>query len=122
MVQQLRDAEDDAGGEQLKWLRSLRRKALATQGALLHRAGKHAEAVARIKEAMTLSPEGKGEAEEWVWLALAHAATEKRPFKEARGWLDKAREAAPKRDKGLWDAVRMEVLLAEAARAVREDF
>ncbi len=65
---------------------------------------------------MKLSPGGAGGPPEWVWLALAHAATENRP--EAARWLARARAAAPKRPDGLWEAVELELLLAEAARAL----
>jgi tetratricopeptide (TPR) repeat protein len=116
----LEAAEGKAGGEQKKALREVRRSWLTTEAALLHRAGRHDRAVARLNEAMKLSPDGQGGPVEWAWLALAQAAREKAPHKEARRWLEKAERAAPKRDgPGLWAAVLLEVLLAEARRAVR---
>src|SRR5205823_5390015 len=70
-------AEQAAKGEQQKMLRAVRRSWLTTQAALLHRAGRHGDAVARLQDAMKLAPDGQGGPLEWAWLALAHAATEK---------------------------------------------
>jgi hypothetical protein len=107
-------------GEEQKWLRSQRRSRLVTHAALLHRAGRPGEAIRRLRIAMKLSPDGQGEPLEWLWLALAHAASTKAPHPEALHWLEKAERAQPKRDGAeLWDAVQWEVLLAEARRSVR---
>jgi WD40 repeat protein len=110
-------AEQAAKGEQQKMLREVRRSWLTTQAALLHRAGRHADAVARLQEAMKLAPDGQGGPLEWAWLALAHAAAEKAAGKEARRWLERARSAQPRRDgPDLWQAVLLEVLLDEVRR------
>ena len=102
-------------------LRELRRSLLTTKGALLHRSGRPGRAVICCQEAMKLTGDGKGGPKEWIWLALAHAAGGKPQRKEAQGWLRQARAAAPKRDGAeLWDAVLLEVLVAEAARNADE--
>lgn len=63
---------------------------LNTQGAVLYRAGRHREAVARLQEAITLT--GEGGVEDRIFLGLArHALGE---MKEARRWLDKIRAAS----------------------------
>jgi WD40 repeat protein/tRNA A-37 threonylcarbamoyl transferase component Bud32/tetratricopeptide (TPR) repeat protein len=107
-------AERKAGSEEERdWARSLRRICLRTRAAVLHRGGRHAKAISVLKEAMKLAPGGQGEAVEWAWLALAYARAEKP--KEAQEWLNRVRQAAPKRDgDGLWEAVLVEVLIREA--------
>jgi hypothetical protein len=109
-----------ARGWEKKDLQAIHRSFLRTQGAVLHRLGRHAEAIASLEQAMKQSPDGKGGPAEWTWLALAHAASEKPPGREARRWLERARQALPGRDgKPLWDVVQLEVLLDEARRATR---
>jgi hypothetical protein len=121
-------------GTALRWARGLKvandgqkeqvsriqRLCLRTWGAVLHRAGRHVEAIAALTEAMKLAPDGKGEAVEWAWLALAHAARGEKGGKEALLWLKRASQVAPKRDgDGLWEAVLLEVLLSEGQRVTR---
>jgi hypothetical protein len=73
-----------------------------------------------LTEAMKLAPGGEGGPGEWAWLALAHAALEKAPHKEARRWLDRVRAAVPRRNgEGLWPAVLIEVLVAEAVQVLK---
>jgi hypothetical protein len=99
---------------------NVRRLWLRVRGGLLHRAGRHAEAIAALTEAMKLTPGGQGEALEWAWLALAHAATGEKGAQEALRWLKRARQAAPKKDGDkLWQAVLVEVLLNEGRRVTR---
>jgi serine/threonine protein kinase/WD40 repeat protein len=120
IIRRLETAESQASSEEeKKMLQGLRRELLATLAALLHRAGRSADAIQQLTRAMKLPPGGEGGPEEWVWLALAHAATEKAPGREARRCLDRARAGLPKREgEGLWQAVLLEVLVAEAAKAL----
>jgi hypothetical protein len=118
-VRGMEAAESRASGDEKDRLRGLRREWLTTWAGLLHRAGRPADAVLRLHEAMRLAPGGEGGPVEWVWLALAHAALEKAPHTEARRWLERARAGLPKRDgEGLWQAVLLEVLVTEAAKAL----
>ncbi len=98
----------------------LRRDWLTTRGALLHRAGRHADAIAELNLAIKQDPDGKGGPVQWAWLALAHAAQKKAPGKEASRWLERARAGKPSRDgAGFWEAVRVELVIAEAEQALR---
>jgi tetratricopeptide (TPR) repeat protein len=109
-----------ASGDQKKFLEGLRREWLTTLGASLHRAGQHAQAIERLNEAMKLAPGGEGGPVEWAWLALAHAATEKSPTRQARRWLERARTANRDRDGArFWEAVQVEVIVAETLRVLR---
>jgi hypothetical protein len=102
-------------------LRAMRRSFLRTLAALMHRAGRNAGALARVKEAMKLVPFADGDAEDRVLLALIHARLGTDSGKEALRWLQRARERKPSRDGGeLWRAVLIEVLLDEAARAIKK--
>jgi hypothetical protein len=92
---------------------------LTIRAALLHRAGRHAGALSQLRRSMKLRPGGASAPGDQVWLALIHAATEKPPRTEPRRCLDKARATALKRDEKFWDAVLLEVLIAEARRAVK---
>jgi tetratricopeptide (TPR) repeat protein len=117
-------AEQSETDERLKKsLRELRRGWLTAQAGVLHRAGRHRDAIACCEEAMRLSPDGQGGPAEWIWLALAHAAADKPKREVARGWLRKVRAAVPKRGEGaeLWTAVALEILVAEAARTIDEN-
>ena len=66
--------------------REARHGYLNTRGAVLYRAGRHAEAVKVLREGMALHPQG-GEFHDWVFLALAE---------HRLGHADAARDAATK--------------------------
>jgi WD40 repeat protein/serine/threonine protein kinase/tetratricopeptide (TPR) repeat protein len=89
---------------------------LNTLGAILYRAGRYHEAVARLKEAMTASG-GQGSPEDWVFLAMAyHQLGEKTRAKE---FLAKALGHKPPADPP-WEKLELEVLCREAETLIRK--
>src|SRR5262249_37918739 len=82
-------------------------------GAALARAGKHPEAIQRLKEGLALREQFPSA---WLFLAIAHARA--RQADEARRWLDKARKWRAGRGRAEtlpWDArLRLKVLREEA--------
>jgi tetratricopeptide (TPR) repeat protein len=119
VVGRVKADEQRVSGAERQELQKLRREWQVTLAALLHRDGRSAEAIQHLNEVIKLIPGGEEAPVEWAWLALAHAATEKAPGKGARHWLEQARAALPKRDgEGLWQAVLVEILVAEAGKVL----
>jgi WD40 repeat protein len=119
IISQLETIEERVGSEEKMMVQAMWRECLATQAGALLRADRPSDALKPLQQAMKLAPGGEGGAVEWAWLALVHAASEKAPNKEARRWLNRARAAMPSRDgEGLWQAVLVEVLVAEAEKAL----
>ena len=82
--------------------------ALTTLGAALYRAGRSAEAVARLKEAIALG-DGQGRPQDWAFLAMAHQALGE--SEAARQWLRKLADRLPAT---FWEGVELKLLQREA--------
>ncbi|MCI0464392.1 MAG: hypothetical protein L0Z62_46250, partial [Gemmataceae bacterium] len=89
-----------------------RHVALNTLGAVLYRAGRYQEAVARLQESFAPSQEG-GFVSGWLFLAMAHHRLGHAD--QSQQWLQKAQGAALK-DEGQfsWENVEIELLRREA--------
>jgi WD40 repeat protein/tetratricopeptide (TPR) repeat protein len=94
-------------------VRERRHAWLNTYGAALYRAGRYAEAVARLRSAIAAQGQG-GTFRDWVFLALAHSGLGQTG--EARPWLEKARAARPAAAPFSWEGLEADLLLAEAER------
>jgi WD40 repeat protein/tetratricopeptide (TPR) repeat protein len=86
---------------------------LNTLGAVLYRAGRHAEAIRCLKDSVGLH-KGEGDLSDWVFLAMAHARLGKHD--EARRWLAKVRGHRSKA-RG-WAEMEEELLWREAMAVV----
>ncbi len=88
---------------------------LNTLGAILYRAGRYQEAVARLRESIQAKG-GKGLPQDWVFLALAqHRLGE---TTEARQLLDKVKQAKVADPGAIWNNVEIELLRQEAQKLV----
>jgi tetratricopeptide (TPR) repeat protein len=89
---------------------------LNTLGAVLYRAGRYQDAVARLNEAVAAQG-GPGGIEDWLLLALAYHGLGKSA--EAKKWLDRAGTTPPDRGGAkLWDHAEIELLRREAAALI----
>jgi WD40 repeat protein/tetratricopeptide (TPR) repeat protein len=96
--------------------RAHRHAFLNTLGAVLYRAGRPKQAVARLLEAIAES-EGEGTWHDWLFLALAHHALGNAD--EARRWLTKAdTRNVPSATAFSWESVELELLLREAQKLI----
>jgi WD40 repeat protein len=87
---------------------------LNTLGAVLYRAGRYQDAVARLNEAVALKDK-TGAVQDWLFLALAHQRLGQAD--EAKKWLDRAVAAPPaKGDDHYWENAEVELLRREAQR------
>jgi tetratricopeptide (TPR) repeat protein len=102
--------------EQQELFRQLRHSWLNTWGAVLYRAGRNEDAVARLGEAMAVG--GRGQFHDWIFLAMAHHRLGHTG--ESRQCLEKAREERPKESGGPWWQVLETELLAAEAEALIE--
>jgi WD40 repeat protein len=84
---------------------------LNTEGALLYRAGRWREALARLTEAVAADGNG-GTAEDWVFLALVHHRLGEPD--RARDWWARVGAAEPGNDRFSWEAVEAALLRREA--------
>jgi WD40 repeat protein len=92
---------------------------LNTLGAALYRAGRFAEAVRRLDEAVQ-TRKGKSLEDDWVFLAMAHHRLGHRD--EARRWLDRLRDRRPDPAPGaFWGELQIRLLRAEAEAVVLWD-
>lgn len=90
---------------------------LNTHGAVLYRAGRFPEAVARLHQAVEIHGRG-GAFHDWVFLAMAHHCLGQ--AREAQEWLDRARRDRPPTATGLsWDALEKWLLCAEAEALIQ---
>jgi serine/threonine protein kinase/WD40 repeat protein len=85
---------------------------LNTLGAVLYRAGRHREALARLEEGVAANG-GKGGPADWALMALAHHALGNAA--KAREYLARVPAYRPEGGKFSWDSVEVEVLRREAA-------
>ena len=83
-------------------------------GALLIRAGRIDEAIARLNEGTAAAKEAKFQdyPTDWAYLALAHAR--KGNFAEARRWLEQLRTFRPASSISFWDLQELALLRSEA--------
>jgi WD40 repeat protein/tetratricopeptide (TPR) repeat protein len=89
---------------------------LNTLGAVLYRAGRHRDAIARLREGMAAAS-SEGTEHDWVFLALAHHALGEP--EEARRWAERARAARqPAGGPFSWERVGFELLGDELEAAV----
>jgi WD40 repeat protein/serine/threonine protein kinase/tetratricopeptide (TPR) repeat protein len=89
-----------------------RHDVLNTLGALLYRAGRYEEALARLKEALAASG-GFGTAQDWLFLAMTDQALG-RPA-QARTWLAKVSARPPMEEtEHWWENLEIELLRREA--------
>jgi serine/threonine protein kinase/WD40 repeat protein/tetratricopeptide (TPR) repeat protein len=100
--------------EQQQRFQSIRHALLNTHGAVLYRAGRYPDAVARLKESMAAHGKG-GTVQDWLFLALAHH--QMKQVDEARKWRDKvsAHKGPPVT---FWDGVEMDLLRTEMMRTL----
>jgi tetratricopeptide (TPR) repeat protein len=91
---------------------SRRHEYLNTLGAVLYRAGRHREAVARLEEGVAAKG-GKGDPADWALMALAHHGLGD-PAK-AREYLARLPEYRPQEGRLSWAHMAAEVLRREAA-------
>jgi tetratricopeptide (TPR) repeat protein len=90
---------------------------LNTHGAVLYRAGRFPEAVARLHQAVEIHGRG-GDFHDWVFLAMAHHRLGQ--AREAQEWLARARRDRPPTATGLsWDALEKWLLCAEAEALIQ---
>jgi tetratricopeptide (TPR) repeat protein len=102
-------------GDVKRWMRH---SCLNTWGAVLYRAGRCAEAVDRLSEAVAVHGEG-GAVEDWLLLALAYQRLGQ--AEQARKWRDKAASALGAGDGPFsWDRAEQELLLRELTGAPAE--
>jgi hypothetical protein len=90
-----------------------------TLGAVLYRAGRHREAIAKLDKGMALSKAYFGTAgsvEDWIFLGLAHHAIGETD--EAKKWLEKVRAAPKEEGPFSWQRVEVELLRAELEAAL----
>jgi hypothetical protein len=118
VIRFLAAAEQRAEGQKQEWLRGERGLWLITKGALLHRAGKHADALSTFQEGQKLVGEGKLRPSLGGWLVLIHAALGGEANKEAARKALAEAQGGPKPD-NVWGRAQFEILLEEAQRAVR---
>jgi len=83
-------------------------------GALLIRAGRIDEAIARLNEGTAAATEAKFQAypTDWAYLALAHAR--KGNFAEARRWVEQLRTFRPASSISFWDLQELALLRSES--------
>jgi Flp pilus assembly protein TadD len=87
-----------------------------TLGALLYRAGAHAEAVTELNEALKLHPEG-GHPIDFLLLAMAHHRLGE--ANDARKWLEKALRAAENAPPAEWtQRLEWQILRREATQSI----
>jgi eukaryotic-like serine/threonine-protein kinase len=92
---------------------------LNTLGATLYRAGRFAEAIRRLEEAIQ-ARNGVGAPEDWVFLALAHHRLGDRD--EASRWLEKLREHPSSTDPAkFWSEWELRLLRSEAEAMIIYD-
>ncbi len=92
---------------------------VTTLGAALYRAGRPAEAIGRLEEAIRARG-GAGSPRDWALLTLAHGRLGHRA--EARRWLDRLREHQPSTDPvQFWDELEIRVLRSEAEAVILYD-
>jgi tetratricopeptide (TPR) repeat protein len=104
-------------GSQKEDLRKFRHAVRNTQGMVLYRSGRHAEAVDRLQESINAHGAG-GDFHDWVFLALAHHALGH--AEEARRWLEKALADRPApQGQDFWAGLEVEVLRREARERVQ---
>ncbi len=84
-----------------------------TLGAVLYRAGRHADAVRCLMESVALT-RGEGDVSDWVFLAMAHARLGQHD--QARRWLAKVR--GHRSTARGWLALEEEILCREAVAVV----
>jgi WD40 repeat protein/serine/threonine protein kinase/tetratricopeptide (TPR) repeat protein len=89
--------------------------ALNTLGAVLYRAGRYREAIARLREGMQAS-KGQGGIHDWVFLAMAHHRQGETA--EARKYLDKATQFRLPEKASPWGKLEVEMLRREAAALI----
>jgi WD40 repeat protein/tetratricopeptide (TPR) repeat protein len=93
--------------------------ALNTLGAALYRAGRFAEAIRRLDEAIK-ARNGAEEPTDWPFLAMAHQRLGHR--NEARRWLDRLRRHQPSEAPNrFWDELEIRLLRSEAEAVVLYD-
>jgi tetratricopeptide (TPR) repeat protein len=93
--------------------------AVTTLGAALHRAGRPAEAIGRLEEAIRTRGEA-GSPRDWAFLSLAHHRLGHGA--EARRWLDRLREYRPSEDLArFWDELEIRLLRSEAEAVILDD-
>jgi WD40 repeat protein/tetratricopeptide (TPR) repeat protein len=93
--------------------------AVTTLGAALVRAGRPAEAIGRLEEAIRARG-GSDSPRDWAFLALAHHRLGHRT--EARRWLDRLREHRPNEDPArFWDELEIRLLRSEAEAVILHD-
>jgi tetratricopeptide (TPR) repeat protein len=87
-------------------------------GAILYRAGVHAEAVSELIEAVKINTDG-GTARDFLFLAMAHHQIGKTD--EARSWLEKATQAHAKQPPVSWtERLEWQLLHREAEALLKE--
>jgi WD40 repeat protein/tetratricopeptide (TPR) repeat protein len=92
---------------------------LRTLGAVLCRAGRHEEAIRRLKDAID-ARRGNDEPFGWPFLAMSHHRLGHRD--EARRWLDKLRDYQPSADPDkFWDELAIRLLRSEAEAVILYD-
>jgi WD40 repeat protein/tetratricopeptide (TPR) repeat protein len=100
-------------------LRLAEAAAVSTLGAALYRAGRPAEAIGRLEEAIRARGD-QGDPRDWAFLALAHHRLGQRA--EARRWLDRLREHRPSEDPArFWDESEVRLLRSEAEAVILHD-
>jgi hypothetical protein len=98
--------------------RDRKRIGLNTLGAVLYRAGRSDEAIARLNESVKASG-GNGAPSDWVFLAMAHHKNGNGD--EARRWLEKVRAyVTDKKSAFSGELVEARVLLKEAEALLGE--
>jgi WD40 repeat protein/serine/threonine protein kinase/tetratricopeptide (TPR) repeat protein len=90
---------------------------LNTLGAALYRAGRHAEAVKRLEEAVKVQGKG-GTAWDWLFLAMAHHRLGH--AKEAREWLARARPQEADRRLSWDQRLELQLLRREAEELLKK--
>jgi tetratricopeptide (TPR) repeat protein len=90
-----------------------RPRALTTLGAALYRAGKSAEAVARLEEGIRLG-NGQGLPEDWAFLAMAYQGLGN--SQAAREWLRKLADRLPA---AFWEGRELQLLQSEAEALIQ---
>jgi WD40 repeat protein/serine/threonine protein kinase/tetratricopeptide (TPR) repeat protein len=93
--------------------------AATTLGAARYRAGRPAEAIGRLEEAIRARGD-QGDPRDWAFLALAHHRLGHRA--EARRWVDRLREHRPSEDPArFWDELEIRLLRSEAEAVIVYD-
>jgi WD40 repeat protein/serine/threonine protein kinase/Flp pilus assembly protein TadD len=93
-----------------------KRGILNTLGAVLYRAGRHRESIARLRESMAAA-KGERKFHDWVFLAMAYQRVGEAA--EARKYLDMVQQQTLVKDGDPWEKLEMELLQKEAEELIK---